>query len=225
MNTMTLPEHAEVFDISLPIFPGMTVFPGDPDVLFHAALDMGNGDPANVTCLHLGSQTGTHYDAPHHILNNGVTLEHFPLDHFFGPARVVAIPESVMTIDAALLRSLNLDGVERLLLKTRNSRFWQDPAHVFQTDYTALTTDAAEYLAGLDPLLLVGIDYLSIECYGQSELAAHKALMHRKKLILEGINLNDVTPGDYTLVALPLAYRDLDGGPTRAMLLRHRNAG
>lgn len=208
-----------LIDISVPIHPDMPVFPGDPGIHFEPALDMSCGGAANVTRLHIGSQTGTHYDAPHHILNNGVTVDQIPLDHCYGPALVVEIPETVQAIDEAMLRNVDLARCSRLLLKTRNSRFWQETPTVFRNDFAALTGDGADYLAK-NGVKLVGIDYLSIELFGQPDLAAHKALLGKQVTILEGLNLTHVQPGWYTLVAFPVLYQGLDGAPTRAVLVK-----
>lgn len=210
-----------LIDISVPNFPGMPTFPGDPGIAFEPALDMACGGAANVTHVHIGSQTGTHFDTPHHILNNGVTVEQLPLWACYGPARVVEIPPEIQAIDAGVLRQAapDLKDCERLLLKTRNSRFWQTHPTEFRTDFAALTADGAEYLADLG-LLLVGIDYLSVELYGSTGLKAHKALLHHNILILEGVNLNHVEPGEYILAAFPVNYQGLDGAPTRAVLIR-----
>lgn len=206
-------------DISVPIRPGMPIYPGDPGVSFEPALDMACGGAANVTRVSLGSQTGTHYDTPHHILNNGVTIDQIPLETCYGPALVVEIPEPVQAITEAVLAQADLAGCERLLLKTRNSRFWQASPTEFREDYAALTPDGAQYLAQ-QGVRLVGIDYLSVELYEASGLDAHKALLGKNVLILEGLNLSAVLPGWYTLAAFPINYHGLDGAPTRAVLFK-----
>lgn len=66
---------------------------------------------------------------------------------------------------------------------------------------------------------LVGIDYLSIDRYGDEDYPAHRALLEANVLILEGADLADVAPGPYTLVALPLKIAGADGSPVRAILL------
>lgn len=213
-------KSGEIFDISVLIRPEMPSFPGDPGIVFESALDMGCGGVANVTLVKMGSQTGTHFDTPHHILNNGKTSETLPLEVCYGPARVIEIPETVQAIDQSVLKSCgDLSSVERLLLKTRNSGFWQSHPELFRQDFAALTPDGARYLADLG-VKLVGIDYLSIELFGSPDLGAHKALLTQNIVILEGINLTDIEPGYYTLIALPLKYHGLDGAPTRAVLVR-----
>lgn len=208
-----------LIDISVPITPVMPTFPSDPGVAFEPAMQIACGQPANVTHLHIGSQTGTHYDTPHHILNNGVTVEQLDLSACYGSAQVIAIPETVQAIDHALLTTYDLAGCERLLLKTRNSAYWHTHPQVFQPNYAALTGDAAAYLVE-QGIRLVGIDYLSIELYGAPSLDAHTTLLENNILILEGLDLSAVEPGRYTLSAFPVNYHGLDGAPTRAVLIR-----
>ncbi len=214
-----MPDNAvRIIDISVPIHPDMPIYPGDPGVSFEPAMDMACGEAANVTRVSMGSQTGTHFDTPHHILNNGVTIEQVPLTQCYGPATVVEVPPEIQAIDQAVLARFNLQGCKRLLLKTRNSAFWQTDRNRFREDFAALTTDGAAYVASLG-VELIGIDYLSIELFDSSDLGAHKALLNQNVLILEGLNLADVPSGDYTLAAFPIKYHGLDGAPTRAVLI------
>ncbi len=213
LSTQTL------IDISLPIFPGMVTYPRDPTICFKDAKDIGCGDAANITEISIGSHTGTHFDTPFHILNQGFKSDGIPLDKCYGPAQVIEIPAQIQAIDKTVLAAFDLQQSKRLLLKTRNSAFWQANTPSFREDYAALTEDGAEYLVQLG-IELVGIDYISIELYGTSGLKAHKALLNRNILILEGINLAQVDPGIYTLMAFPLKYQGLDGAPARAILLK-----
>jgi len=202
-----------LIDISVPIFPGMPIYPGDPAVVFEPVPDIS----CNVTQLHLGSQTGTHFDTPHHILNNGKTVEHLSLEACYGPARVIEIAPEIQAITENVLKTYDLAGVTRLLLKTKNSAFWQSDPHTFRTDFAALTEDGAQYAAQLK-LRLIAIDYLSIELFDSPGLKAHHALLTNDVIILEGVNLTSVQPGDYLLMAFPLYYKGLDGAPCRAVL-------
>ena len=68
----------------------MTTFPGDPDVEIGSALTI-ERDGVNVLAVHIGSQTGTHVDAPSHVLSDGPRLDELPLDRFIGPAAVADV--------------------------------------------------------------------------------------------------------------------------------------
>ncbi|MGH3144388.1 MAG: arylformamidase, partial [Rubrobacter sp.] len=112
------------------------------------------------------------------------------------------------------LREHDLDGVSRLLVKTGS---WRDRA-AFPESITYLRPDAAGLL-GRRGITLVGVDVPSVDPLDSKDLPAHHALHANGVHILEGVVLDRVEPGDYTLVALPLPLRGADGSPVRAVLL------
>jgi arylformamidase len=111
----------------------------------------------------------------------------------------------------------NLQNVERVIFKTRNSEFWNEPN--FRRDFTYLTLQAAERLVEMD-VKLVGIDYLSIEKFGEENFPVHKLLLGREVVILEGLDLRKVPAGDYELICLPIKIisQTGDGAPARVIL-------
>jgi arylformamidase len=113
----------------------------------------------------------------------------------------------------------NIKGAERVLFKTRNSSVWATPELGFRSDYTYLTPETAKLLAH-SGVVLVGIDYLSIEKSGSPGHPVHVALLEKEIVILEGVDLREVPPGDYEIFCLPLKYDggNGDGAPARTML-------
>jgi arylformamidase len=203
-----------IYDISLPVHERTVTFPGDPAIRFHPAARLAQGHLVNLTAVEMCVHTGTHFDAPWHFIESGMTSAEVPLDAFLGPALVAGIPE-VMAVGRAELEKLPLAGVERLLLKTRNSSFLRDPE--FHTDFTYLAGDGAEYLAALG-VKLVAIDYFSIDQYNSKGYPAHHALLSQGVVILEAVDLSQVPPGMYELICLPMKLAGLDGAPVRAIL-------
>jgi arylformamidase len=167
----------------------------------------------------MGSHTGTHIDAPYHMIEGGKRLDEFSLDVLAGKATVFEIPH-VRSIGRFELEPLRWDSVERVLFKTENSKHWQDEG--FYEDFVYLEPEGAEYLTGRG-VRLVGIDYLSIDRFGSGDHPSHFVLLSRDILILEGLNLNFVPPGEYTLFALPLNLREADGAPARVILMEHND--
>ncbi|MFE1878154.1 cyclase family protein, partial [Streptomyces diastatochromogenes] len=74
-------------DLSVPVVTGMPVYPGDPEVRVSPAL-RAPADGVNVLALHLGSQSGTHVDAPYHVDDAWPRLDELPLERFAGPRGV-----------------------------------------------------------------------------------------------------------------------------------------
>jgi hypothetical protein len=137
--------------------PFPAVLPRDPPVWPAGAAE---GKPFRLTRLSFGSHTGTHIDAPAHLLADGMTVDDIPLALLIGHCLVVDLTVHDGEIDADLLRKLPLKGERRLLFHTRNSSLWEHPG--FVGEFTALTPAAATFLVELG-VQLVGIDYLSVE--------------------------------------------------------------
>jgi arylformamidase len=207
----------ELFDISLPISEKLPTWPGDPKILLKQIRSIQAGDQANVTHLSAPVHVGTHVDAPDHFLDNGKTVEEIPLQLLVGPAVVVNTPTTT-TITAQDLRDLKVpEGTVRLLIKTNNSRLWTAGKMEFQEDFLALGGDAAEYLVE-QGIKVVGVDYLSVAPF-TDPVPTHRILLEAEILIIEGLDLSQISPGGYTLLCLPLKIQGSDGAPARALLM------
>jgi arylformamidase len=201
------------YDISVPISPAMHVYPGDPAVSVEKTMQIANGDVANVTMLHFGTHTGTHVDAPHHFVDGAMTVDQIPLNLLIGRARVVEVTSPV--ISAAALEEFDFTADARVLFKTRNSYLWREPE--FVKEFVHLTKEAAAHLVG-SGIKVIGIDYLSVEKYGFDQPDVHRTLLSSGAVIIEGLDLSDVEPGDYELICLPMRIKDGDGAPARVVL-------
>lgn len=207
----------KIHDLTVTIRNGMPVWPGHPAVELERINDMAAGAHSNVSRLSLAVHTGTHVDAPVHFLPGGSGVESLPLDVLVGPAHVVELADSADVITAALLQEAQIPaGVERVLLKTRNSAGWKT-ATEFNTAYVGLAADGAEYLVARG-IRLVGIDYLSVAPYKQSR-PTHEALLNAGVVIVEGLDLTGIAAGMYMLVCLPMKLAGSDGAPARAVLI------
>jgi arylformamidase len=208
----------KIHDISLTVTPRLPVWPGDPSVVLERMTKMEDGAHNNVSRMAMGAHTGTHVDAPYHFIADGKTIESLALDVLTGPALVVEIPAECKLIDAADLKDAGVvPGMERILLKTGNNRYWGTPGLPFQKDFVAVSPDGAAYLVACG-VRLVGIDYFSIAPFGDS-VPTHRALLGAEVVVLEGINLSAVTPGKYQLYCLPVKLGGSDGSPARAILI------
>ncbi len=204
-------------DISVPIRDGMVTFEGDPSVHLVRAMSMSDGAVCNVSRLDFGLHSGTHVDAPVHFIDAAGGIESLPIDVFIGPAIVAGAQAVNGPIDRAAIAALGIPpGTERLLIRSRNSELWADPA--FNTSFQGVTEDGALSLIELG-VRLVGIDYLSIASFGDP-VPTHIALLSAGVVILEGLDLRAVEPGSYDLICLPMLIPGSDGGPTRAVVRR-----
>ena len=206
-----------IYDISVPVVHGGVVYPGNPEVRIEPHSELSRGATSNLSRISFGSHTGTHVDAPRHFFEAGSAVDHLPLDVLLGPARVIAYPQDVMSVTARHLERESLQGVERLLIRTRNSSFITD--REFHPDFTFVAPDGAEYLASLG-VRLVGVDYYSVEQFRSGHHRTHRTLLERGIVIVEGLDLREISPGEYELCCLPLRLDGLDGAPARAVLIK-----
>ena len=210
----------EIYDISVPIAPGETpIYEGDPGIEIGSWAAIARGDPANVSVLNFGAHTGTHVDAPSHFIEGAPGVRSLSLDALVGEALVVEMPASVRAIEESHVEELSPGGAARVLFKTRNSAFWENPRGRFREDFTYLSPGAARALVSRG-VRLVGIDYLSVEEFGSKHFETHRVLLSNRVVILEGLDLRAVAPGRYELICLPLkiAAGSGDGAPARAVL-------
>jgi arylformamidase len=208
-----------IYDVSVRLSETTPTYPGDPGIEIKGWKSLADGDSANVSLLYMGAHSGTHVDAPAHFIEGAGPVESLSLEALIGEAQVVAVPDSVKTIDASFAAAHCQPGRERILFKTRNSNFWSEENLVFHTDFTHIDLSAAEYLIS-QGTKLVGIDYLSIERFKSKTHETHLALLSKEIVILEGLDLRGINAGIYELICLPLriAGGKGDGAPVRAVL-------
>ncbi|MGI6459706.1 MAG: cyclase family protein [Candidatus Hydrogenedentales bacterium] len=200
-------------DVSMPLFEGMVCWPGDPKFELRAVSSLSKGDGSNVAWLGLSTHTGTHVDAPRHIVPDGARLDELNPSVFFGAARVLDLRAAGPRLQASDFGEAPLPA--RLLLKTANSMLVD--RREFDPDFTALSPGAAARLVD-EQVQLVGIDYLSIAPAGEDCEAVHRILLEAGVLIVEGLDLRGAVAGPCEFVVLPLAVRHGDGAPCRAFI-------
>ena len=208
-----------IYDISVPLATTTPTYPGDPAIEVSSWMELDRGDAANVSLLHFGAHSGTHVDAPAHFIASGAMIAELDLAKMMGEAVVIEVPSNMMAIDEDFINAYCDEHAKRILFKTRNSSFWNNPEAGFRTDYTYLTPAAAARLAKME-VELVGIDYLSIEQFQSKSFETHLNLLTHDVVILEGLDLRNVSAETYELICLPLRIASGlgDGAPARALL-------
>ncbi|UOY91649.1 arylformamidase [Ectobacillus sp. JY-23] len=201
-----------IIDISRPLHTKTPTWPGDTPFSYEISWSKEQSGSVNVGKLTMSIHTGTHVDAPFHFDNEGKQTCELPLERYIGKARIVDMTGK-QSIGVSDFQALDIKRVERLLLRTSS---WGN-SEVFPESITYLEADLAPYLAA-QGVQLIGIDVPSVDPLNSKELLAHHALHRNDIHILEGLDLEGVHPGDYELVALPLALIEGDGSPVRAIL-------
>ena len=191
-------------DATRALSPGTVVYPGD----VVPAIAKRSRDGFLISDMTIGSHTGTHIDAPDHYLFDGRTVDRLPIDLLIGPCRVIETPATEIGREDLEGR---LEGATRVLLRT-----WFSRRTKYVAPYPALTPEAAAYLVG-QGVRLVGTDAPSIEAAG-SDGTVHRTLLEPGGAVVELLDLSNVPPGEYGLIALPLRLQGGDGAPARVVL-------
>ncbi len=206
-----------IYDITVPIGAETPIYAGDPGVKISSFKSIADGSTANVSQISIGVHTATHVDAPNHFIDGAKRVHEIDPEKLVGPCRVIEVPEDVVAIGPEHVGDIS--GMTRVLFKSRNSAFWNTPEDGFRTDFTYITVETARLLVD-SGVVLVGIDYLSIEKSGSPGHPVHVTLLENEVVILEGIDLREVSAGDYGMICMPLKYigGSGDGSPARTML-------
>jgi arylformamidase len=212
--TLTLTKFImKIIDISLPIEPGMPIYPGTDKTKFEPKLS--SSGSSILTLISMSSHAGTHIDAPIHSIKEAASIDKYKLDMFYGDCRVIDLSHVESEITRGDLEPAKIQPYEKILLKTQNSIRGFDK---FYDSWVGLSADAAEHLSGLK-VSLVGIDWLGIKPKGALDNATHLALLSKAIPILEGLDLSLADEGTYTLSAFPIKYQGIDGAQVRAVLI------
>ena len=208
-----------LIDLTHTITPEMPMYPGSPAPALApaAALDR---DGYRETVLTLASHTGTHMDAPAHMLGDGASLEALPVSRFCGRAAVLDVsglpPGSVLTAEFLREREALFRRAEFLLFCTGWEQRWGTPAYC-DGGFPVPDREAARYLVSRG-LKGVGTDALSVDALEDETYPVHRTLLGGGLVILESLCLKQaVGRGDMTLYALPLKFENADGAPVRAV--------
>ncbi|MFP3727517.1 cyclase family protein [Priestia filamentosa] len=199
----------KVYDITTPIFEGMTVYKNKPEK--QPKLNRVTNGYVTETRIDMDLHTGTHIDAPLHMVENGSTFETISLESLVGKAKVLDLTNVEDGITKADLESFDIQKGDFVLFKTRNSSIKE-----FDFNFIFLAKDGAEYLAEIG-VRGVGIDALGVE-RSQEGHPTHKTLFANNVIVIEGLRLKDIAQGEYTMVAAPIKIVGTDAAPARVLL-------
>lgn len=200
----------KIHDITASIFEGMAVYKNKPEK--QPKLTTQTNAHVTESRLSLDVHTGTHIDAPLHMINEGKTFETIPLERLVRQCKVLDLTAVNEKVTKADLEDPHIEKDDFILLKTKNSF---DEGFNFEFIYVA--EDAAVYLVekGISG---IGIDALGIE-RAQEGHPTHRALMGQDIIIMEGLQLKEISAGEYFMVAAPLKLQGTDAAPARVLLL------
>lgn len=199
----------KMYDVTGAIYEGMTVYKNKPEK--QPKVNQVTDGYVTETRLEFDVHTGTHIDAPLHMVVDGDTFETIPLGNLVGQCKVFDLNEVENGVSKADLERLDIQKGDFILLKTKNSF-----EETFNFDFIYLAQDGAEYLSELG-VRGVGIDSLGIE-RSQEGHPTHKTLFANDIIIIEGLRLKEIEQGEYFMVAAPLKLVGTDASPARVLL-------
>lgn len=208
-----------VIDLGWPITNKTIVFPGDvsPSIKIKSTVEQEGHTPRLLT---ISTHTGTHIDAPAHMLADGETLDQLPNETYFGFAQVVDATRCVgRKIEVADIKVSvkEIRAIDFVLINTGWNQLWGKPDYLL--GYPVLSPEASRWIAVHD-LKGVGIDAISIDTVDTASSEIHKTLMSQGLIIAENLrNLEQVAGEPFCFVALPLSLENADGAPARIMAI------
>jgi arylformamidase len=202
-----------VYDISMAVKNDMKVYKNKEEKRPYIEIikDYGSSDmfESKIT---LDMHTGTHMDAPLHVIKGGKSIDKVDLQSLITKCRVIdftAVDDKICEVD---LQNKDIREGDFILFKTKNSQNEE-----FNPKFIYLDKSGAKFLSELG-IKGVGTDGLGIE-RGQENHETHKILLGNDIHIIEGLDLFEIVSGEYTLIALPIKIEGVEASPVRAVLV------
>jgi len=199
----------KIYDVTAPIHSDMPVYKNKPEKKPSIKTDT-NGH-VTESRISIDLHTGTHVDAPLHMFNEGETIETIDIKQLVRQVKVFDLTDAEENISYDDIKDLDIEENDFVIFKTKNS--WDEG---FNFEFIYVAADAAKHLAE-KKIAGVAIDALGIE-RAQEGHPTHRTLMGNGVIIMEGLRLKDIEPGQYFMVAAPLNIQKTDASPARVLL-------
>lgn len=199
-------------DITQPLESNIAHWPEDEPFAYNKTVNKEDSGSVNIGKISMSTHIGTHVDAPFHFTNDGERIIDIDIERYIGKCTIIDIKD-YPEIDATILKKKMHKATQRLLIKTN----LPNRPERFPDDVPPVTPDGASYMAEWG-VQLVGVDTPSVDDIDSKDLPGHHALYEHDIYILENVMLDHVSEGEYELIALPLAMKEADGSPVRAVI-------
>lgn len=215
-----------IVDLSFPITPGMQTFDSD----WHNKVDF---EQTGNLALHgrraskvvIGTHSGTHLDAPSHFIEDGLTVDKFPMELAVGMVSVLDFRDCARGHTIELAELMVAIGTRSLYPRVLILSGWSAEygrEHFYRLS-PHLSLEAAKHLADLNVQLIChdmpSLDNPADNREASQDSPVHKILLGRGIWLLEYVNSKNFPSGilEAKLWALPLPLKDLDGSPARCI--------
>ena len=210
----------KVIELTHKITENMPLYPGtEKPQLNPVATCEKNG--YQETLRHFYSHTGTHMDAPAHLISEGMTLDSFEPQQFVGKGRVIDCRDcehgSEIPYEKIEQVKEKADEADFLLFLTGWSKYWGQPEYF--VDYPVISKKICGYITSSGKKG-IGLDTISLDPIKGLTLPRHQAILSNNMVIIENlVNLERIGFELFNFIALPLRYENADGAPVRAIAL------
>lgn len=202
-------------DLCHTISEDMTYYPGTPPPSLKKFCTIEEEGYTELELV-ITTHTGTHIDAPAHIIPGGKTLDEYDISYFAGKA-ICLDCSSCKTITPEFLQKSQIisAGVNFLILKTGWAKKWGKDEYFH--DFPVLSEEAAQFVIKLG-LRAVCMDTISADRVQDSTLPVHNTLLGAGTLIAENLNIPEDFPINnlVDLWIIPLKIANSDGSTIRA---------
>ena len=201
-------------DLSHPISNEMTTYPSDPNVSIVREKEI-HLDRTLVHRFSMGTHTGTHLDAPVHIISGGKTLDDFPLSSFTGKTVKVDI-NSISELDKV---DQKFDGI---IIESSWYRRFKEPEIYFGSDRPEIPKSLVKKAIEMG-VKYFGSDLPSVDVSGSKDKPIHNALLGANIIVYESLTNLNYLPllTTFEFYGFPLPFIGLDGSPVRAIGVIH----
>lgn len=192
----------------------MPVYPGTEGPVFDKSFTIEKNGFAE-TLVKMFSHTGTHMDAPAHMVPGGKTLDEYPVQHFIGEAYLLDLTNGVPDVKELAGDLCLIEKSDFIILKTGWSKKWG--ADDYFKGFPVLTGELLDYLLQFD-IRGFGVDAISVDPVGTSTFDNHMKMFAKKCTIVENLkNLDNIPQKNFKIIMLPLLTKDSDGFSARVV--------
>lgn len=207
----------KIVDLSWEFTADTPIYPGDPEPSVTVATTLEN-EGYNLSTLVMGTQTGSHVDAPYHFSNEGATIDQMELDFFLGDAIVVRVT------DKKAEEAITMEDIEpykeqitpgKIVLFNTNWYKKRGTEEFFHHPY--VNGEVAHYLVE-QGVRFIGIDTINADQTGGTEFPVHDLFSEKRLMIVENWAYFDrIDFENPYIIAIPMKVVGCDGSPVRAI--------
>jgi kynurenine formamidase len=207
----------KIVDLSHALTANTPVYPGDPVPCFSVATTIQN-EGYNLFNVFLGSQTGSHVDAPYHFSNQGATVDKMDLNYFMGNGLIIDVThkkrKEEISLEEIKKYEKTIEEVDIVLFKTN----WYQKAGTEEFyAHPFLSKAGGEYLLSKG-IKTAGIDAINLDNTGGTQFPIHDMYSAAGGIIAENLaHLDSVDFDAPFIILLPLKLIGCDGSPVRAV--------